>query len=702
MQRFLIGALILGAASLPERVRATEPPETKACTAPAGDLGLRPEEDRTWTACEKWAWSCIREGKEANLYEKLCLLPRTEANSAARRKWEHEAFLNPSKHADASALGDQFLQTILWLPHYANQIPPHGVRIFGGYFKDLVDLENVTTTKNLVIDGSILKQGVRLTNFRTEKNVSFDGSNIRGSILLLRAHIDGSVFLEKGIYDGIDMRDARIGSSVDAAGSVFNDVVRLDRAHIEGRVDLIRSRLTTLNAWDAYIGGSLELRLADVRVGIDMTGTTVAGDLRLQRLYFGRHLGPGAPSCDWDTSLKTDYILQALLTNAGADKEQLERIKSETVLTRPLMTPGRLDPDICVDALKISKLAAGHELLLRDTKIKGTLCLIDVTGEIAPPPGSTSRGSRYIATVSLDGAQANSTVLRWKPSYSNTLWHAVNFKTGYMLINAENVENQPHRHFLDNIDVGSIAFVRTDPNEPKADMGDEDFDKYLCDVTPAPYNAMAASSHDVHQYIVKLFTTNEVRSAQPFAKIVDRLEESGTTSTFLKKQLSEYRLGRLCRSSTFSRDEVSWREIPGRFKQMWQEAPGSTGDGPLVESNRLIWDGVCSSGMMVYKYAVSYGHEPYNLFYYALLFIGIFWLFLRLDNSATRGTEASQKLGLTYAVDTFIPLAQLRLNRRNATALPNSRLLRFYLRLHRFAGVVFAVLVFLFIYRVAK
>src|SRR5262249_10238107 len=158
----------------------------------------------------------------------------------------------------------------------------------------------------------------------------------------------------------------------------------------------------------------------------------------------------------------------------------------EAVLTRPLMTASRLDPDICVDILKVSKLAADHELLLRDTKIKGTLCLIDITGEIAPPPGSTSPVPRSIATVSLDGAQANSTVLRWKASASNTLWHAVNFKTGYMLINADNVEGQPRRHFMDNIDVGFIGFVRTDPNEPKADIGDENFDKYLCDVTPAP------------------------------------------------------------------------------------------------------------------------------------------------------------------------------------------------------------------------
>jgi len=157
--------------------------------------------------------------------------------------------------------------------------------------------------------------------------------------------------------------------------------------------------------------------------------------------------------------------------------------------------------------------------------------------------------------------------------------------------------------------------------------------------------------------------------------------------------------------STF--DEQSWLTFPQRLTQAWRKVRESTeiaGDtyDAIGESNRLLWDGVCSSGVTVYKYAVSYGHEPYNLFYYAILFVSLFWLLLKLDKPAIEGDANAKKLGLTYAVDTFVPLAQLRLDRRNAGALPNRRLLRIYLQFHRFAGVVFAVLVFLFIYRAAK
>ena len=52
-------------------------PDPVACPAVSGELGLRPEHaegEAAWSACERWVWSCIREGKEANLFVKRCEL----------------------------------------------------------------------------------------------------------------------------------------------------------------------------------------------------------------------------------------------------------------------------------------------------------------------------------------------------------------------------------------------------------------------------------------------------------------------------------------------------------------------------------------------------------------------------------------------------------------------------------------------------
>jgi hypothetical protein len=90
------------------------------------------------------------------------------------------------------------------------------------------------------------------------------------------------------------------------------------------------------------------------------------------------------------------------------------------------------------------------------------------------------------------------------------------------------------------------------------------------------------------------------------------------------------------------------------------------------------------------------------MFFYIVLFIGLFWLMLKLDKLPEAAGTAERKLGLIYAIDTFVPLPQFKLDRRQAQALPNRAAIRYYLRLHRFIGLVFAVLIFLFIYRAAQ
>ena len=239
------------------------------------------------------------------------------------------------------------------------------------------------------------------------------------------------------------------------------------------------------------------------------------------------------------------------------------------MLTRPSLEGRPAIGNICVELLKEARLGANNEVLLRDMKIKGNLCLIDLTGEIA-----SDGGREHLDTSSLDGTQANSTVLRWKDLPSETRWHAVNFKTPYMLVN---LESQPRQHFIDNMDVGFIAFVKKDLQEPPPDVSDENVDKYLCDMTPAPENAMAGLVGRRSPAPRAVFTgpANKSRSAQPFSKIVERLEALGATSTYLKIKLSEYKLAKVCATSAVSKelstfDDQSWLTFPQRLTQAWR------------------------------------------------------------------------------------------------------------------------------------
>ena len=87
-----------------------------ACPAPEGALKLRDEEVHDWSACEKWVWSCIAQGREANLFVRRCTVPRTTENDDLRTSLKDLAFEEPARFASSNALSGNFLLTILWQP----------------------------------------------------------------------------------------------------------------------------------------------------------------------------------------------------------------------------------------------------------------------------------------------------------------------------------------------------------------------------------------------------------------------------------------------------------------------------------------------------------------------------------------------------------------------------------------------------------
>lgn len=694
-----------------------------ACSAPEGDLGLRPVEAEAWTVCEKWVWSCIRQGKEANLYIKECTDPRPGKEDVNWKKpFKLSPFFEPNRFQETNALGDGFLRTILSQPYYSDQLQPPGIRIFGGYFARHVNFENITTTHNLVLDGSIFKHGIRFSNYESTKNISLDGSNVRETVLMFRARLAGTLFLQQGVYDAVDTRDARIGASLDAEGSVFNDELRIDRARIEGKINLSKARLTVFNAWSAQIEGYVEMRLADIRLQMDMTGATVGGDVRLPRVTFGRRVPDAHPICDWEQDTNTESIAQDLYVSLSSNPEAQRRAMAEISGSRGTGDSGRLEDDVCVERQNAKKRYRTSELLLRDMKIGGLLCVIDVTGEI---PVKGSAGPISIETISLDGTNANSTVLRWKKdSQSDTLWRAVNFQTNFLLVN---LQDRPKRLFIDNLKIGFIAMVKSDRFTDNQKPGDPDFDKFLCDVTPEAQNKLSLDERSAQSRIIDFFKENESASAQPFAEVVSRLESSGVASTYLKRELSAYQYRDACTSSLFvkhwkkfrktvsaKRAELRWLnfwevikaslyEVSMEDKEVKQPRPPGAALPPDIstidELRKLGLDGLCAVWLPIYSRTTSYGHEPHNLFYFVVGFILLFWVLLQFDKRPQGNRLLAPRLGLMYAVDTFIPYMLLRRNRLYSRELPIRPWLQAYLKFHQTIGFILSVAIFLLVFK---
>jgi hypothetical protein len=716
----LLLALAALAALLPQaRPAIAAPPWQPPELLPCPDRPAEDELQQTWSACERFVWSCLAAGREANLFAKECAVPRTARNSELRNAQRFAPFVDIERYKGVNTLSSHFLHAVLSRKEYADRLTPAGVRIFGAVFEEPVNLENIAVDRNVVIDSSIFFSDLRMTNFRARYNVSFDGSNIMGRLLLLRARIDGSVFLQKGVYDHVDLRDARIGASIDAADSIFNGLFRLDRAHVEGKLEFERAKLTDWSAVDATIGGFARFFLADVRGRLDLTGARINGDLRMQKLRFGRWRGGPGVACDWNLDRDPKSFFSPLADDIASTPGLATKLVKSVVESRP---SGSSLPDVspayvCARAIRPEM----HEVLLREIKVGGTLCLIDATGEIETVPGESRPrplgnaelpARPRVETISLDGSDTRATVIRWATSDSETLWRAVNYTTGYMLID---LEGQPTQHFIDNLEVRSIAFVSSKLNLAIAEGRAEDSDKTLCDITPDPKTAIRADSRLAHDRIISFFADdqrNRSRSAQPMGKIVERLQSSGAASTHLKMALSDYKFRRLCSTSEFFRE---WDKLGpvGALKvpfAAWRVSRGllarpelTTFDQRLDEARRIGLDVACAAGIGSYKYAVSYGHEPHNIIYVIIMFVMLFWGLLALDDPSEDGLEGRPKrLGLLYSIDTFNPFPQIQLNRLHSQWRPNRPSLRIYLKFHRLIGFVLCIILAIGIYSAGR
>jgi hypothetical protein len=254
----------------------------------------------------------------------------------------------------------------------------------------------------------------------------------------------------------------------------------------------------------------------------------------------------------------------------------------------------------------------------------------------------------------------------------------------------------------------SVAFVSSKHNTVYAAGRPEDSDKLLCDITPDPKTAIPTDSRLAHDRMISFFTDdgrNQSRSAQPLAKVVERLASSGAASTHLKMALSDYKFRRLCATSEFfkAREKApdagwwqTWREINGR--------PEIASLGQRVDESRKIGlDLACSLGIGSYKYAVSYGHEPHNIIFIIVLFILASWGLLSLDHRVDDDLDGRPpKLGLLYAIDMFNPFPQVLLNRQHAKWKPARPALQVYMKFHRLIGFVLCIILAISIYSGGK
>lgn len=261
---------------------------------------------KNWTEQERWVWTQVCEGREADLNQ----LEGAAHDTSKSEGWTRIRILRPS-----------FLESILLHEPYQEVVSHRGLLIKGAWFIEPIDLSDATLTKPLGLNDCRFDEEVILSHIETPYWISLGGSTFKRTLYMHRLQVGGSLRLTKGArFQEIQLSGAIIGDVLDLENSTFaatldmNSIhvgtnllmddgsnfqeVQLSGAKIEGEVDMKDSSFgSTMLMSGMQIRGSLfmeeasfakvDLRGARIEGQVIMVGSTFSDTLEMGGLHVG-------------------------------------------------------------------------------------------------------------------------------------------------------------------------------------------------------------------------------------------------------------------------------------------------------------------------------------------------------------------------------------------------------------------------------
>ena len=220
-----------------------------------------------WTEPEKWAWTQICEGKEANFNERLKekLDPRNPAHAG---EW-----------SDERKLSSIFLETILLHEPFRSAIPRRGVRIIGAYFPNFINLIDASIEQLLLLYKSRFKSQVDMNRLRTPTSISLEGSKFDGDLNMDSISVGDSLLMREAEFGKVVLRGAKIGGQLSMSGATFKGKLNMNAVSVGSSLFMGNAEFGKVDLTGAKIGGQLS-----------MSGATFKGKLNMDSISVGRNL----------------------------------------------------------------------------------------------------------------------------------------------------------------------------------------------------------------------------------------------------------------------------------------------------------------------------------------------------------------------------------------------------------------------------
>lgn len=120
---------------------------------------------------------------------------------------------------ERSELSSEFVNEIFSDDRWRKHIPVQGVRIRGAIFPKKLVLDNVDIDSVLWLEDCVFKEGAEFRYVRAHRLISFDRSVFWGALKLPGLSVDSSLFMRGIQADSVDLRSAKVSEHVYLDGS---------------------------------------------------------------------------------------------------------------------------------------------------------------------------------------------------------------------------------------------------------------------------------------------------------------------------------------------------------------------------------------------------------------------------------------------------------------------------------------------------
>ncbi|MCC3244914.1 hypothetical protein LG047_06200 [Methylocystis sp. WRRC1] len=166
-----------------------------------------------------------------------------------------------------------------------DKVDPKGIRLIGAIFCEGLDLSGLDIPYTLALDRSTFRCGkstecrrspVEVRNFRTKGDFSLDTVLSYERILITRAEISGSLWMEFAYAQKLVISDTTVKGSLRLKGSLYREELNIENVAISGDVDLSASFFSNVSLLKNQIDGALDLTQSQARCSFDIRKNEIA------------------------------------------------------------------------------------------------------------------------------------------------------------------------------------------------------------------------------------------------------------------------------------------------------------------------------------------------------------------------------------------------------------------------------------------